>query len=200
MMNRVDLRCLLDEAHQIVEAHSASGLCDASSVTGTNFLSAITDASLRELFYLVIARVRETGRPMMFYLRCDTADVRRRSYVRLGMHFRDAQSWVEVVNGTEEEAPHAQRLALLDPAAERGTGLLKICSWCKQVKLDEHRWTEVEEAMRELRLMEQPVLPRLSHGMCPTCAEAVRAEFARQIAALDGMAPAQSPGRGGPVG
>jgi hypothetical protein len=177
----VDLRCVLDDQNEIVEAASPSGLCSATDALGTNFLTAITEATLQEFYHLIIARVRETGRPMTFALRCDTAEVRRMSFVRLGRCTRAEQVCVEVINGTREESPHPVRLALLDPAAERGLDFLTICSWCKQVRMPDGRWVEVDEAMHELRLFEQRVLPRLTHGMCPRCADAVRAEFARQL-------------------
>lgn len=180
-MDRIDLRCVLDEKDVIIEASSPSSLCAAE--VGGNFLQAISDMSLRELFRMIIARVRETGQSMIFSLRCDTAELKRLSYVRVGLHQTAAGSRVEVVNGTLQETKHRIRLTLLDDEVPRGPEILMICSWCKQVKLAGGRWVEVEEAMQELQLFEQRVLPRLSHGMCPTCAEAVRADMLRQVAA-----------------
>lgn len=44
-----------------------------------------------------------------------------------------------------------------------------MCSWCKKVALG-GQWHEVEDAVRTLNLFSSHELPRISHGMCPTCA------------------------------
>ncbi len=182
-LNRIDLRCWLDDRNIIREAESPSGICGGPESVGTDFLAAITDLSLRELYRMILARVRETGQSLTFHLRCDTAELRRLSFVRISRVRRDGSDGVEVLNGTLDERPHAQRLALLDPAGPHRPEFLTICSWCKQVKLADGRWVEVEEAMRVLQLFQQAALPGLSHGLCAVCAEQVRADFARQIAA-----------------
>lgn len=184
--NRIDLRCLLDDQNIILEAESPSGICGGPESVGTDFLAAITDLSLRELYRMILTRVRETGQTLTFNLRCDTAELRRLSFVRIDRVRRDGRDLLEVVNGMLDERPHAMRLALLDPAVPHTPEFLTICSWCKQVKLADGRWVEVEEAMHALHLFQQPELPGLSHGMCPACAEQVRADFARQIAAFKG--------------
>lgn len=180
---RIDLRCLLDENNLIVAAESPSGICGGPESVGADFLAAIADLSLRELYRMILTRVRETGQTLEFHLRCDTAELRRLSFVRIGRAPHGGGASLEVVNGTLDERPHAQRLALLDPAVPHSPELLTICSWCKQVKLADGRWAEVEEAMHALHLFQQPEMPGLTHGMCPACAEQVRADFARQIAA-----------------
>lgn len=181
-LDRIDLRCLLDDSNVILAAESPSGICGGPESVGVDFLAAISDLSLRELYRMIISRVRETGQTLTFHLRCDTAELRRLSFVRIGRGRHDGRDCLEVVNGTLDERPHATRLALLDPAVPHSPDFLTICSWCKQVKLAGDRWVEVEQAMHELHLFQQPTLPGLTHGMCPACAERLRAEFARQVA------------------
>lgn len=181
-MERVDLRCLLDDDNVVVEANSPSAICSSEGVVGINFLEAITDLSLRGLYQMIVDRVRQTGQSMRFSLRCDTPEFKRLAFVRFNRLEQDGIRRVEVLNGTLNETPYAVPLSLLDGAAPRGTELLLICSWCKQVKLADNRWVEVETAMQELHLFHRAVVPGLSHGMCRTCAERVKAEFARQIA------------------
>ncbi|WP_415910927.1 hypothetical protein [Oleiharenicola sp. Vm1] len=182
-MDRVDLRCLLDEAHLIVEAESPSAVCACAGSVGTNFLAAISDPSLRELYHMIIERVRSSGDSLSFSLRCDTPEFKRLSWVRFRPRSKGAHQFVEVENGTWNEIPHAVRVTLLDETVARGPEFVIICSWCKQVKLGEGRWGEVEDAMRELQLFHRPVMPSLSHGLCPDCARRVRADFLRQIEA-----------------
>jgi DNA-binding response OmpR family regulator len=50
-------------------------------------------------------------------------------------------------------------------------GLLPICSYCKRVRSDEHYWQQLESYVTEHSGAE------FSHGICPTCFEAVRAQF-----------------------
>ena len=180
-MDRIDLRCILDEGNVIVEADSPSGICACQSSVGTDFVAAISEPNLSELYQMMITRVRTSGRAMTFDFRCDTADLRRDSYVRIGLIRDGERRFVEVLNGTRKETPHAVRVQLLDPAAPRSTELLMVCSWCKQVKLSEDRWVEVEEAMHELQLLQRAEMPALSHGLCRNCAERVMADFIRQL-------------------
>jgi hypothetical protein len=186
VLNRIDLRLLLDQGNRIVYAESPSCVCDAQAFAGTDYLAAISDVGLRELYRMIVTRVRETGQVLTFRLRCDTPELRRLSFVRFDRAAEAGREGIEVVNGTLEERPHDRRLTLLDPQAPRTDELVTICSWCKQVRLPDGRWVEVEEAMRDLQLFEQPVVPGLSHGMCPVCAEVVRADFARQVAHASG--------------
>lgn len=180
-MDRIDLRCILDEGNVIVEADSPSGICACQSSVGNDFLAAITEPNLCELYRMVITRVRTSGRALTFDFRCDTADLKRDSYVRIGAIRDGNRLFVEVLNGTRKETPHATRVQLLDPAAPRGTDFLMVCSWCKQVKLSDERWVEIEEAMHELKLLQRAEMPALSHGLCRTCAERVMADFIRQL-------------------
>jgi len=43
-----------------------------------------------------------------------------------------------------------------------------MCGWCKKVEVD-GRWFEAEAAVNLLGLFELPLMPRLSHGICPEC-------------------------------
>jgi hypothetical protein len=44
-----------------------------------------------------------------------------------------------------------------------------MCSWCKQVRLAEAVWVEVEEALVQLGLLELESLPQITHGACQAC-------------------------------
>jgi len=46
------------------------------------------------------------------------------------------------------------------------------CSVCLRVELH-GTWLEAEDAIRELRTYETPVAPRLRHGLCPRCEDAI---------------------------
>jgi phosphoserine phosphatase RsbU/P len=53
-------------------------------------------------------------------------------------------------------------------------GLLPICSYCKRIRNDQNYWERVEVYVTE------HTDAKFTHGICPTCLEAAKAEFARQ--------------------
>jgi DNA-binding response OmpR family regulator len=78
-------------------------------------------------------------------------------------------------------------LALQDRLAERVTelqsalskvkelsGLLPICTYCKRIRSDENYWEQVEGYIT------QHTHAQFSHGICPTCYDAVLADFQQE--------------------
>jgi CheY-like chemotaxis protein len=53
-------------------------------------------------------------------------------------------------------------------------GLLPICSYCKRIRNDQNYWERVEVYVTE------HTDAKFTHGICPTCLEAAKAEFAKQ--------------------
>lgn len=139
----------------------------ASAVIGRPLLTAISDAETRHLYQVLIERVRGADEIVEFGYRCDSPDCRR----WLQMRMRWLESTDEVEFGSlllrrERRAP----VALLDLSQQRSRDLLSMCSWCKQV-LAEQSWVEVEQAIVRLQLFANRALPRISHGICPSCSE-----------------------------
>ncbi len=75
-----------------------------------------------------------------------------------------------------EERP---AVALLDRDTPRGGDLLRMCGWCKSVDVA-GRWSEVEDAIAEMRLFERDLLPHVTHGICPRCYERACRELDRE--------------------
>ncbi len=70
----------------------------------------------------------------------------------------------------------ADRVAELQSALSRVkqlTGLLPICSYCKRIRSDQDYWEQVDSYVA------QHSDAQFSHGICPQCYEAVRAQFAQ---------------------
>jgi sigma-B regulation protein RsbU (phosphoserine phosphatase) len=53
------------------------------------------------------------------------------------------------------------------------SGLLPICSYCKRIRNDQNYWEQVDNYVAEHSGV------RFSHGICPSCLPAVRAELQR---------------------
>ena len=67
---------------------------------------------------------------------------------------------------------------VLDPWTDRSGDLVRMCSWCNRIWLEEGRWVEIEEAVAALELFAAVPPPPLTHGMCTPCFEIVREEIA----------------------
>ena len=56
---------------------------------------------------------------------------------------------------------------------------LPICSYCKRIRNDQNYWERVEVYVTE------HTDAKFTHGICPTCLEAAKAEFAREDSLLN---------------
>ncbi len=139
----------------------------ASAIIGQPLLRAISDPQTRHLYEVLIQRVRGSTEVVQFGYRCDSPDRRRWLQMRIGwLQDADEVEFASVLTRSETRPP----VALLEAERRRSAQLLSMCSWCKQV-LAEQSWVEVEEAVTRLRLFTEETLPRISHGICPSCSE-----------------------------
>ena len=138
----------------------------AKQVLGTQIMDNIEDPQTRHIYNLLIDRVREEGCEARFNYRCDSPHYRR--FMEMRIHHIRAQDQVEFrsrVLRLEQREP----VDLLDTSLDkRSDEILNMCSWCKAVLVDE-TWVEVERAVEQLGILADPVLPRISHGICPDC-------------------------------
>jgi len=172
------LRYTVDPANRIVaidgpwdEFAEAGGAPDLTrrSVLGRPLFDYLSGPEAEELVGLLLERVR-LGAQVRMSFRCDSPSLRR--FMRLEMRgMADGNVACESTVEREQARPPQP---LLDPTMARSDDLLIVCGWCKKVKLAEDRWVEVEEAVGVLAFSEMEALPRLSHGICDPCAEAIR--------------------------
>ena len=57
-------------------------------------------------------------------------------------------------------------------------GLLPVCAWCKQVRDDKGYWSQMEVYIRAHSQAD------FSHGICPNCAEKMKATLANPAGAV----------------
>ena len=134
------------------------------SVIGRDLLDYITGHTPRYLWELILTRVRIWGRGIMLPGRCDSPEKRRFIEIRLAVM---GDQGIEFESRTVKEEPRAP-IALLNRFALRSDSLLRMCSWCKHVEV-EQEWVEVEEAITRLHLLETDYPPSITHGICPSC-------------------------------
>lgn len=129
---------------------------------------------IRELWQLVVGRVRATQAEAKVPLRCDAPHARRWFEMTVtpeadeGVRFRSVLAY-------EETRP---AVALLDPHTERDTeaSVVVLCSWCGRGQHGD-AWLEVESLVRSVRLLERDDLPPVSHGICGSCRREMSAEL-----------------------
>lgn len=153
----------VDAAWSAFAAENGAPALQPPGCLGRSIAESIADTATLHIYRQVFDRVRRTGAPMRFGIRCDGPALRR--WLELEIRPRGAGFEVESVL-VRAEAREPQAL-LAAPRPDDGT-MLSMCSWCKRVSVDQ-RWLEVEAAVRALGLFEREVLPAITHGICDAC-------------------------------
>ena len=160
-----DQICYVSDGYEAFARDNDGAAAAGSVVMHRALWEFITDSTTQQLYRDVIKRVRD-GRSLQFEIRCDSARLRR--LLRMDVS-RLATGEIEFnVTLLKKERRAFQPLLAAD--APRSNELLRMCGWCKKVGI-EGRWLEVEDAVRELRLFEQALLPQLTHGICEACCQ-----------------------------
>lgn len=118
------------------------------------------------IFEPLLDAVRTRGRAISARFRCDAPDVRRLLLMDLVPGPGGEVEFRVTPLHTEQRTP----VRLFTTDEPRSAEHVVVCSWCKRVQV-ELEWREVEQAFGRLRPLEQVVLPQVSHGICPRCAE-----------------------------
>jgi hypothetical protein len=147
---------------------------DTPEIIGRPLLDFVATQETRVLYTLLMAKARTEQRTVVVTFRCDGPLCRRMMRLEIAPLEGDALRFTSVLV-EEEPRPY---MALLDPDAPRSDRFIAMCGWCKQVKVDETHWLEVEAASEALHLLIQPRLPQITHSICQSC-------YARAVAALE---------------
>ena len=129
---------------------------------------------VRDLWRLLVARVRATRAAAQVPLRCDSPDMRRWFEVTITPGHDD----VLLFRSTLVFEEPRETVALLDAFGRRDPDAagVPVCSWCGDAH-DGDTWRPVEDVVRERRLLERELLPPICHGVCPTCSELMRSDL-----------------------
>jgi hypothetical protein len=139
---------------------------------GKPLLGFIGDDVTRALYGRLFERVSGTGSPIVVSIRCDAPTLRR----LLSLEISPRPAGGLRIETSLLRAKAREPVPLLDRRANH-TGadkLLRMCSWCKMIDVDD-RWREVEEAANALRLLEKEALPAITHTICDPCLDRVTA-------------------------
>lgn len=138
-------------------------------ILGRRLDSFCSDDATTEIWSRLLARVRDGAR-IRVQVRCDAPDRRRLLDLVLT---RDEGRRIRVVSTTLWKEPRSP-IALLEATRQHGDTVLTCCSWCNKWRLPRGAWVEAEELVATLRLFEQSILPRVTHGICEACGTSLR--------------------------
>lgn len=124
------------------------------------------------LYKEIIRRVR-MGHVAHFNFRCDSPGFRRFMEMTITLQNGDEVQFETILINEEEREPQE----LLYKDAPRTNDLIRMCGWCNKFGVDEGVWMEIEDAVSALHLFERRSLPRITHGICDSCAETMRGQL-----------------------
>lgn len=127
----------------------------------------IYDPETRHIYRLILEKVRKSSVSVLFPFKCDSPDRRRFMEMEILPLNESGVQFNTVLVREEERAP----VRLLDAFAERGEKIIRMCSWCKCVILEDGNCIDMEEAARRPDLFNEPRLPQLNHGTCAACSK-----------------------------
>ena len=139
------------------------------NVVGHLLWDFIQDIETRHLYKEVFRRVR-AGKPIgPIPFRCDSPQERR--FLKLFITLL-ADGQIEITS-TIVRAERRDPIRLLDKDMPRSSDFIRICSMCKKISTSHNKWVEIEEGLAQLRPFEASEMPRLTHGLCPDCYQAI---------------------------
>ncbi len=148
--------------HDFARDNGAPSL--SRGVVGSLVWRFIADAPSRHLYQLLFTHARETGRTVRVPHRCDSPNVLREMAIEIIPGPRRSLQIVSRSVRAEAREP----IELLDPMVPRSGDLIRLCSWCKALLVDD-AWIPLEEALVTTTLRDRASVPPVSHSACPDC-------------------------------
>ncbi len=144
-------------------ANDAPEVC-AGKVLNRHLMDYLAGFETKHLYDIMLSKVRKSQNPLTVPFRCDAPALRR--FMELTMRPREGGGieFQTVILREEARTP----TLLLDRASRRGGPPVPMCAWCKKVDV-QGEWLEVEDAVAKLQLFQEPVMPKLTHGICGAC-------------------------------
>lgn len=144
-----------------------------TNIIGNSLWTYIKDFETKHLYKLIIDHVRVLKREITIPIMCDAPEVKR--FIDLTIiPLEDGK--IEFISNLKKEIKR-KKIDLLDCQIPRSEELLKMCSYCKSIKIDEKNWMETTQAVLHLKLFQKPLLPQITHGICPQCYEYIIKEL-----------------------
>ena len=163
----------ISESWQEFADNNKANHLTATSVLEKSVLDFVADARSRHLYQLLIDKTRNRRETIKFHFRCDSPAIRRFMLMQISPLQEGNVEFKSCIVREEERRP----VMLLEQGVSRSDEILAICGWCKKIKLESQDWVEVENALEQLGLFSDTLLPKLSHVICPTCFDKAKSEL-----------------------
>lgn len=138
----------------------------ATEVIGRSIWDYISGPQVRHIYASVFERVRKHHCHLSFPLRCDSPSLYRA--MRLSVSPL-SEGRIEFCSVLETIRAQPRTLDILRPNLGASlTYVLKMCSWCKAMEVGA-RWKPIEQAIEEMRLLNQERLPTIMQALCNSC-------------------------------
>lgn len=137
----------------------------ANNVLGTPIWAYIKDFETKHIYKLIFDHIRLLKKEFIIPIRCDGPTIIRYIDLTLAPLPEDK---IEFVCKIKKETKR-DKIDILDKNLSRNENFIKMCSYCKSIKVDENNWMGTVEAIFHLGLFNEPSLPKISHGVCPRC-------------------------------
>lgn len=141
-------------------------------VTHKPLLTFIHDAETRHIHEILLERVRAGRQIKALPFRCDSPELRRFMEMDIIAHENGHVLYRCRTLRTEIREP----IMSVSVLRRSGDGIMRVCSWCKKVGVDNACWVEIEDAIRLMRLDSDALAPRITHTICDSCMARLEAE------------------------
>jgi len=151
---------------RVAEYNNEGNNCGLNSLQGKSIFEQFGDAETRMIYAKIFTRVRERLQEVRFQIHCDELTVIR----ILEACIAPLESGhIEVSFRLVKEQRRDPTIIL--EACGVGQPIMTMCSYCGDLKDCDGIWQAMESEVNRLDLFSAAVLPKLSHGICPSCAK-----------------------------
>jgi hypothetical protein len=169
----------LDRSDVLIKANDAwfdfyaanTGGGSAKKFIGQTFLDWINGYENQALFASILTRVRSGHQLAEMPFRCDSPGEKRLLSMQVTLDSNsDVHFKTHVLKSESRPSVHW-----------KANDLVTMCGWCNRIAIGKgeqrSQWITVDEAIRSMQLLESPLAPSLTHGICPDC----KVEFLNSI-------------------
>lgn len=151
--------------------HNDGEAARAEAVVGRRIWDFVEGPETCALLRAIYERAR-ASRTVEVPFRCDAPSTARWLMLRAEPA---TQGRIRIATWTVAENARAA-VGLLDRCANRCEQTIRICSWCHSIWMDTE-WTDLENAITRMKLLDNAPLPQLTHGICEHCTDSVMSEL-----------------------